>query len=207
MLNPSKLLKNRPAWRTPSLLKIFGLCLLWQASLAHAEWIIGGIVPGEYRNTPQRACEYVGIYRVGSPRPYRLTWLREGGDAGGFYRRGFDVPGPALPNPENNYAPFTPSRPYCILDETYTFEMRWGPDTQSLTLLPVTPLETRPSGTGGVSTITLTAKVTSGSAPNSGVSLNFSVEATANSGGHDHHNAARPKGDVNPIQGTTDANG
>lgn len=67
--------------------------------------------------------------------------------------------------------------------------------------------ETRPAVTGGTSSITLTARVTDGSNPQPGVALSFSVDVTANSGGHEHHDAARPKGILSTTQGTTDANG
>ncbi|MGH8440610.1 MAG: Ig-like domain-containing protein [Pseudomonas sp.] len=67
--------------------------------------------------------------------------------------------------------------------------------------------ETRPSGTGGTSTIELTAKVTQGGNPKAGVAVSFSVDVTANSGGHEHHDANRPKGSLSGTQGTTDANG
>jgi hypothetical protein len=64
--------------------------------------------------------------------------------------------------------------------------------------------ETRPAGT---SSITLTARVTSNGTPKPGVTLGFSVGVTTNSGGHEHHDSARPKGTLSGTQGTTDANG
>lgn len=67
--------------------------------------------------------------------------------------------------------------------------------------------EVHPAGTGGTSEITLTAKVTSDGTPNPGVALGFSVDVTPNSGGHEHHDVARPKGTLGGTQGTTDANG
>ena len=39
------------------------------------------------------------------------------------------------------------------------------------------------------------------------MALSFSVDVTANSGGHEHHSDARPKGTLSGVQGTTDANG
>ena len=69
------------------------------------------------------------------------------------------------------------------------------------------PAETRPTGTGGTSTAVLAAKVTADGKPQAGVAVSFTVDVTANSGGHDHHNAARPKGTLSIAQGTTDANG
>jgi hypothetical protein len=67
--------------------------------------------------------------------------------------------------------------------------------------------ETRPAQTGGVSTVTITAKVTSGGQPKAGVTVGLSVDVFENSGGHDHDNAARPKGQLMPEDGVTDANG
>ena len=67
--------------------------------------------------------------------------------------------------------------------------------------------EARPSGTGGTSTVQITAKVASGDQPKPGVVVNFAVDVTANSGGHDHSDATRPKGTLSGSTGTTDANG
>lgn len=67
--------------------------------------------------------------------------------------------------------------------------------------------ETRPAGTGGTSTIELIAKVTHGGSPKAGVAVSFSQEVTPNSGGHEHHDANRPKGSLSGTQGVTDANG
>lgn len=66
--------------------------------------------------------------------------------------------------------------------------------------------ETRPAGTGGTSTVSLTAKVTSGGTATSGVALSFSAEVASNSGGHDH-DVSRPKGTLSATQGVTDTNG
>ena len=67
--------------------------------------------------------------------------------------------------------------------------------------------ETRPAGTAGSSTITITGMVTSSGTPQPGVALGFSVDVTANSGGHEHHDVARPQGTLGGTQVTTDANG
>ena len=81
-------------------------------------------------------------------------------------------------------------------------------DTSVLSQLTISgPTETRPAGTGGNSTITLTAKATSGGSPKPGATISFAVEVTPNSGGHQHHDIARPKGKLSAVQGTTDANG
>lgn len=69
------------------------------------------------------------------------------------------------------------------------------------------PPETRPAGTGGSAEITLIAKVTDGTTARPGVALGFSLDVTANSGGHEHHDVARPKGVLSGTQGITDANG
>ncbi len=69
------------------------------------------------------------------------------------------------------------------------------------------PSETRPSGTGGSAVATLTAKVTDSTAPKAGVAVQFSVDVTPNSGGHEHHDAARLKDTLSGTQGITDANG
>lgn len=67
--------------------------------------------------------------------------------------------------------------------------------------------ETRPAGTGGISTIALTAKVTSGGQAKAGVAVTVSVDVTPHSGGHEHHDVNRPKGGLSATQGMTDANG
>ena len=67
--------------------------------------------------------------------------------------------------------------------------------------------EIRPNGTGGNSSAELTARVTQGTTPKAGVAVQFTTEVTANSGGHDHNDASRPKGALALTTGTTDANG
>ena len=67
--------------------------------------------------------------------------------------------------------------------------------------------ETRPAGTGGTPTIEVTAKVTQGGTPKVRVAITFAVDVTPNSGAHEHHDVARPKGNISTVQGTTDANG
>lgn len=67
--------------------------------------------------------------------------------------------------------------------------------------------ETRPAGTSGNATAGLTARVTSNGEPRSGVLVSFVSDVTSLSGGHDHHDVARPKGSVSPAGGLTDANG
>lgn len=78
-----------------------------------------------------------------------------------------------------------------------------SPRSISLTSIP----EVRPAGTGGTTAITLTARVTTGAAPKPGVPVGLAVEVKPNSGGHDHHDATRPKGKLSAAQGVTDANG
>ena len=96
-----------------------------------------------------------------------------------------------------------PSRPYT--DSNPISTCLDVPSAESVTLSG--PTETRPTGTGGTSEITLTAKVTDGVTPKPGVALSFTVDVTANSGGHDHDSASRPKGTLSVAQGTSDANG
>jgi hypothetical protein len=73
-----------------------------------------------------------------------------------------------------------------------------------------TPPDPRPKGAegkDGKSTHELIAKVMQGSTPKAGVAVTFAVEPIANSGGHDHHDASRPKGKVTANSPVTDANG
>ena len=84
----------------------------------------------------------------------------------------------------------------------------------TLTPVPQSPSDPRPKGTEGKdpksSTLELIAKVTENGSPKAGVAVTFAVEPIANSGGHDHHDASRPKGTVtpnNPNTPVTDANG
>ena len=73
--------------------------------------------------------------------------------------------------------------------------------------------EIRPKGAegkDGKSTLELIAKVMEGSTPKAGVAVTFAVEVEPNTGGHDHHDASRPKGLVNgklTASGVTEANG
>ena len=84
---------------------------------------------------------------------------------------------------------------------------------QLLSLIPIpqTPTDPRPKGTEGKdpksSTLELIAKVMEGGTPKAVVAVTFAVEPIANSGGHDHHDASRPKGEVKANSLTTDANG
>ena len=89
-----------------------------------------------------------------------------------------------------------------------------GNITLSLTPVTQTPPDPRPKGTEGKdpksSTLELIARVMEGSTPKAGVAVTFAVEVAANSGGHDHHDASRPKGLVNgalTANGVTDGNG
>jgi hypothetical protein len=69
------------------------------------------------------------------------------------------------------------------------------------------PNETRPANTGGASSVTITATVTSGGQPKTGVAVEFSVDVVPNSGGHEHHDTNRPKGQLSGTVGITPANG
>ena len=82
--------------------------------------------------------------------------------------------------------------------------------TLTLSPVPQTPPDPRPKGAegkDGKSTLELVAKVMEGSAPKAGVAVTFAVEVAANSGGHDHHDATRPKGKVTANSPVTDTNG
>lgn len=86
--------------------------------------------------------------------------------------------------------------------------------TLTLTLTPApNQKDPRPKGTetkDDKSTYELIAKVMEGSTPKAGVAVTFAVEVEPNTGGHDHHDASRPKGLVNgklTASGITGANG
>ena len=84
---------------------------------------------------------------------------------------------------------------------------------KTLTLTPApnqTPPDPRPKGTEGKdpksSSLDLIAKVMEGSVPKAGVAVTFKVDAVPMTGGHGHHDANRPTGEVTP-SGRTDVNG
>lgn len=131
------------------------IALLFACNSASAYWLVAGAdVTAEYSVSPQKACEFVGIARIGRVLPYRIAWLQDGGGLGGFYSVGFDVAGPALPNPENDYRPYSCSWPHCIIEEQYAHELFYRPDPSSITVRLDGPVEVRPSKTGGTSNIT-----------------------------------------------------
>ena len=75
-------------------------------------------------------------------------------------------------------------------------------------LVEITGTDTvKPTLSGTPNQATYTARVLSANSPQVGVSVSFSVDVTAKSGGHDHHDANRPKGKISITQGTTDSNG
>ena len=80
-------------------------------------------------------------------------------------------------------------------------------DDANIQISLTSPTESKPSDTVGANDITLSANVASGTTPKSGVTVSFTADVTPNSGGHDHHSVARPKGTLSIAQGTTDANG
>jgi hypothetical protein len=57
------------------------------------------------------------------------------------------------------------------------------------------------------STYELIAKVMEGNTAKPGVGLTFNVDVIPMSGGHEHHDANRPKGSLSSASGTTDSNG
>jgi hypothetical protein len=83
-------------------------------------------------------------------------------------------------------------------------------ESQENTISLTGPTETRPTGTGGASSVTITAKVTSGGLPKAGVSVGFGVAVQPQTGGHTHGDLgslARPKGKLSIDRGVTDVNG
>lgn len=93
---------------------------------------------------------------------------------------------------------------------TPLYDSTYGVCAEALVNLVISltgPIEIRPVGVSGSSEIAFTAKVAEGSNPKSGIAVSFSVEVTANSGGHDHHDVNRPKGMLSATQGITNANG
>lgn len=96
----------------------------------------------------------------------------------------------------------------CPVGTTYSSALNICEQQAVETTLSLTGLgEPRPAGTGGISTVELIAKVMQGGNPMPGIAVSFSVDVTATSGGHDHDDASRPKGNLSGAQGTTDANG
>ncbi len=111
--------------------------------------------------------------------------------------------------PTSNPPETTGLRLQCLYENFYPVPSQ----SLTLTLTPTpnqTPPDPRPKGAegkDGKSTLELVAKVMEGSAPKAGVAVTFAVEVAANSGGHDHHDATRPKGKVTANSPVTDANG
>jgi hypothetical protein len=80
-------------------------------------------------------------------------------------------------------------------------------DGQSIAFLDNSNPSLLPAGVGGTSEQTFQVRVTNGANPVPGVAVSFSVDVTPNSGGHGHHDPARPQGALSGTQGTTDVNG
>ena len=75
-------------------------------------------------------------------------------------------------------------------------------------VVEITGIDTiKPTLSGTPNQATYTARVLASNSPQVSVSVSFTVDVTANSGGHDHHDANRPKGKISITQGTTDSNG
>ena len=85
------------------------------------------------------------------------------------------------------------------------------PGNITLTLTPApNQNDPRPKGTegkDGKSTLELIARVTENGNPKAGVAVTFAVAVEANSGGHDHHDASRPEGELLQDEDVTDVNG
>ena len=69
------------------------------------------------------------------------------------------------------------------------------------------PRPLKAEGKDGKSTLELIAKVTENGNPKAGVAVTFAVEVEPNSGGHDHHDASRPEGELLQDEDVTDVNG
>jgi hypothetical protein len=69
------------------------------------------------------------------------------------------------------------------------------------------PRPLKAEGKDGKSTLELIAKVMEGSTPKVGVAVTFKVDVVPMTGGHGHHDASRPKGEVVPNGNKTDSNG
>lgn len=80
-------------------------------------------------------------------------------------------------------------------------------DGQTIAFLDNSNPSLQPARTSGVSERILQVRVTQGGNPIAGIAVSFSTDVIPNSGGHEHHDAARPKGTLSGTQGTTDANG
>lgn len=118
-------LTNISAW--PFIWLIF-----FGTNFAHADagWYTNSGVdtPAAYRGSPQSACDYVSIGRSGTVVPYRIAWVLDKGVASGIYTPGFDVAGPPIPNPENNYAVPGDPQMYCIFHENVAYMLLYSPD-------------------------------------------------------------------------------
>jgi hypothetical protein len=65
----------------------------------------------------------------------------------------------------------------------------------------------RPLKTGGPNTTTVVVRALRGTEPVAGVPVELRVEPVPNSGGHDHHDASRPRGRLSATSGVTGADG
>jgi len=65
----------------------------------------------------------------------------------------------------------------------------------------------RPLKTGGLNTTTVVVRALRGTEPVAGVPVELRVEPVPNSGGHDHHDAGRPRGRLSATSGVTGADG
>lgn len=112
-----------------------------------------------------------------------------------------------------NYSTFAyvcdyPRDPYSYIVVSKNINLPCGDEKKlSLAISSQASQEIRPIGTDGNSAVELVAKVVEGAAPKAGVAVQFAVAVTVNSGGHEHHDAVRPKGSLSKLSGTTDANG
>ena len=98
------------------------------------------------------------------------------------------------------WAPLNTSEELYTCDTTSTLTLSPAPNQKD-------PRPLKAEGKDGKSTYELIARVMEGSTPKAGVTVTFGVEPIANSGGHDHHNASRPEGELLQSDDVTDANG
>ena len=193
-----------------TLLLVFGMAASWAQAISSCELTMD---PGGYFDSPQAALNAASAYALRDyEEPSDLQMCK------GTWRNLHWV----LDLPVGRYWPFIGMgvRGFCEIgldgkahlvstkNEIYSVYVAARCSGGASSFVTLTgPIETRPTGTGGSSEITVTAKVADGGTPKSAVAVSFSVEVIPNSGGHDHHDVNRPKGSLSAIQGTTDANG
>jgi hypothetical protein len=155
-------------------------------------------------------------------RPIRVQWgLVQGGSPGQIW---FDGPGYRAFNEfpsrtwivtksstitlgcnrdANGALSYAETRDFYRAEGTIFWCTATEPKTISITGLK----ETRPAETGGESKLELVVRVKENDTPKADVPVQLSIVVTPNSGGHEHHDANRPKGSLSLTAGKTDASG